>query len=101
MTTENYPITHLSPARTKNYGMATAVSVVFKTLAWGWLIATIFAATNGRQDAIDLNANPDQQGAIVVAILVVGIGLACWSAFFGYVISLLRDVAQNTEDNLK
>ena len=52
-------------------------------------------------DAIDLNANPDQQGAIVVAILVVGIGLACWSAFFGYVISLLRDVAQNTEDNLK
>ncbi|HTW10207.1 MAG TPA: hypothetical protein VME46_22075 [Acidimicrobiales bacterium] len=79
----------------KHYGMATVVSVVFKVIAWLWVIAAIVGAANAGAAANDLGANGASQGGAIFAVLAGGAVLACTSAFFGYVISLLRDVARN------
>lgn len=81
----------------KNYGMATIVSVVFKVVAWLWILGALIAAANAQSAANDLGANSTSQGAVVFVILAGGAVLACTTAFFGYVISLLRDIARNGE----
>jgi len=81
----------------KNYWMATTVSVVFKIVAWLWVIGAVIAATNAGNAANNIGASGASQGGIVFVILAGGAVLACTSAFFGYVISLLRDIARNGE----
>jgi hypothetical protein len=81
----------------KNYWMATTVSVVFKLVAWLWVIGAVLAASNAGNAANNIGASGASQGGIVFVILAGGAVLACTSAIFGYVISLLRDIARNGE----
>ena len=81
----------------KNYWLATTVSVVFKVIAWLWVISAVVAAANAGSAANNVGASGASQGGIVFVILAGGAVLACTSAFFGYVISLLRDIARNGE----
>ena len=83
--------------QSKNYHLATLVSVVFKVLAWLWMVAAVVGAANAGTAANDFGANGASQAAVVASILAGGAVLACATAFFGYVLSLLRDIAKNTE----
>jgi hypothetical protein len=82
----------------KSYWMATVVSVVFKVLSWIWVISSVVAAGKAGVAANDLGASGATEGGAVFVILAGGAVLACTSAFFGYVISLLRDIARNGEN---
>ena len=83
--------------QSKNYHLATLVSVLFKVLAWLWIIAAVVGAVNARAAANDFGASGASQAAVVASILAGGAALACATAFFGYVVSLLRDIARNTD----
>jgi hypothetical protein len=85
----------------KSYWMATVVSTVFKLLAWLWVIGAAVAAGKAGAAANDLGASGATGGGALFVILAGGAVLACTSAFFGYVLSLLRDIACNGEDRVQ
>ncbi len=73
---------------------ALIVSVVFKILAVVILFGSMIEAASVRQQAAStVNLSPTDQTAIIVGIVVTGIIIASWCAFFGYVLSLLRHIA--------
>jgi hypothetical protein len=73
---------------------ALVVSVIFKVLAVVILFGSMIEAASVRQQAAStVNLSPTDQTAIVVGIVVIGVIIASWCAFFGYVLSLLRHIA--------
>lgn len=71
-----------------SYYGASFVAGIFKGLAIVWVTAGILGAF-----ILSAHHGLDYEAAAVGAGLVLG----AWCAFFGYVISLLRDIATNSE----
>lgn len=71
----------------KHYYGASVVAGIFKGLAIIWMIAGVYAASELSKHGLGANY---QIGAISG-----GVVLGAWCAFFGYVISLLRNIAMN------
>ena len=59
---------------------------MFKVLAVLWVFGGVYAASRLSQAGL--------ASYYQLAAVAGGIVLGCWSAFFGYVLSLLRDVAR-------
>jgi Zn-dependent protease with chaperone function len=78
---------------------ALIVSVVFKTLAIVTLITGFVVASYAQQIAASNGLSSGQQTDLAFGAIVSGIVLACWFAFFGYVLSLLRNIANAADDH--
>ena len=71
----------------KRYYGASIIGGIFKGLAIIWIIAGVYAASELNKQGITTNYQ--------IAAVAGGVVAAAWCAFFGYVVSLLRDIAMN------
>jgi hypothetical protein len=78
---------------------AQAVAVIFKCLAVAILAAGAVAAAN-YYDSIqhDSSLSSGDKTAILIGIAAMTVILASWSAFFGFVLSLLVDIETDTRE---
>jgi hypothetical protein len=79
----------------RSHAGATLVSYVFKVLAIILLFGGIYVGFQSDHLRAALGLSPNDDAAVALVSVAVGVVLAAWTAFFGYVLSLLCDIAEN------